>query len=86
MPESFVMDSVLTIKDKEKIINLHKTAFLCLKFPWASGTLIFLAKNIKFPFLFFLLFAFGTFLRYKEERKLGFLETVKLFWMMRKSY
>ncbi len=86
MPESFVLDSVLTIKDKEKIINLHKTAFLCLKFPWASGFLMFMAKNIKFPALFFLLYGFSTFLRYKEERNISYLETLKLLWMMRKSY
>lgn len=86
MPESFVMDSVLNIKDKEHLINLHKVAHLCIKFPILKPFLVYIAIKIRSKRLFFLLYILETFLRFKDERKLTFIQTVKYLWTYRKGY
>ena len=86
MPESFIFDSVLEIDDKDSIVNLHKVAHLCLRFPRFRRMLIWLAGKIRSSKLFFLLWLVSTFIRYKEERKLSFFETVKQLWFFRKGY
>lgn len=86
MPESYVKKSVLSIKDKEYLINIHKVAHLCLKFPKLKKILLFLARNIKCSYVFSLFWLIGTVIRYKEERNLTYLQTIRYLWLHRKGY
>ena len=86
MPNSFILDSVLDVENTEYLVNLHKVAHLCLRFPRLKPALTWMATNIRFPKLFFLLYLLGTFVRYKAERKLSFLETVRYLWSYRRGY
>jgi anaerobic magnesium-protoporphyrin IX monomethyl ester cyclase len=86
LPDSFVNESVLLREDKDRFSNLHKIAHLCLVFPKVKPYLIFLAKKIHSKRLFFFLYLVNTFLRYKNERKLTYFETIKYLWTYRKGY
>jgi len=86
MPDSFIVDSVLDVKDKEYMVNMHKISHLCIRFPKIRQKLIWAAKTISCKSLFFLLYLCGTFIRYKEERKLTFLENLRYLWTYRKGY
>ncbi|MEW6386716.1 MAG: radical SAM protein [Thermodesulfobacteriota bacterium] len=86
MPQSFITTSVLNIPGKHYFENLQKVSHLCLTFPFAKNLLIKLATNVENRHLFFLFYLLGTFLRYKKERKLTFLQNLKYLWTYRKGY
>ncbi len=85
MPESFVKNSVLNMPDKTYIINLHKVAHLCIRFRFLKPLLIFMAAKIKCDWLFFLLYLIGTTIRYKNERKLTYFQTLRYLWTYRRG-
>ena len=86
LPNSFMSGSVLLRKDKDLLSNIHKVAHLCLIFPKLNKYLIFLAKRVHSKRLFFFIYLINTFLRYKNERKLTYFETIKYLWTYRKGY
>ena len=86
MPESFVKESVLIKKDKYIFSNMHKIAHLSLLFPGLKPVFVFMATKINSKNIFFFLYLCGTFLRYKKERKLSYLETLKYLWTYRKGH
>jgi radical SAM superfamily enzyme YgiQ (UPF0313 family) len=85
MPHSFISDSVLEIKDKAYLINLHQVSHLCTRFPRLKKFLIFLARRIKCRKLFLGFWFIGTVVRFKEERKLKPLQVLQYLWSYRKG-
>ncbi|TAM39974.1 B12-binding domain-containing radical SAM protein [bacterium] len=85
MPNSFIQDSVLSLKNKEILLNIHKVAHLCVRFPRLKPFLIHIAKRIKCRQLFLLLWMFGTFIRFKEERQLSLGRTFRYLWEYRRG-
>ncbi|MDD5072234.1 MAG: radical SAM protein [Candidatus Omnitrophica bacterium] len=85
MPNSFIQDSVLSLDNKEALLNIHKVAHLCVRFPRAKPFLIYLAKKIKCKQLFLLFWLLGTFIRFKEERKLSLWKTTFYLWEYRRG-
>lgn len=85
MPNSFIQDSVLSLDNKETILNIHKVAHLCVRFPRLKPFLMHIAKKIKFRQLFLFLWLFGTFIRFREERRLSLGRTVRYLWEYRRG-
>jgi len=85
MPSSFITHSVLKQKDIAKLERQQKVASLMIQYPKLRNILAFAAKNIPFYPLFFLLYLVGSVLRFRAERKLNILETLKYLWTYRKS-
>jgi len=80
MPNSFIQDSVLVLDNKEVLLNIHKVAHLCVRFPRIKSFLIYLAKKIKCKQLFLFFWLLGTFIRFREERQLSFRKTTGYLW------
>ncbi|MDD5691895.1 MAG: radical SAM protein [Candidatus Omnitrophica bacterium] len=85
IPNSFIQDSVLSLKDKEALLNIHKVAHLCLRFPRLKPFLMHVAKKIKCRQLFLFLWLFGTFIRFRDERQLNLWRTARYLWEYRKG-
>ncbi len=83
MPNSFIQDSVLRLEHKDVLLNIHKIAHLCVRFPLLKPCLIMLAKKIKFKQLFLFFWLIGTFIRFKEERQLSLSKTMRYLWEYR---
>lgn len=86
MPNSYMKDSVLDFKDAKVIANIHKVAYLCVRFPKIETFLIFLAKRVRCKRLFLLFWMVGTVIRFEEERKLKFFQALKYLWSYRKGW
>lgn len=84
MPNSFFSKSILDIPRKYIIENIQAAAYWCVRYPCLYPMLKKLVY-IKFPLFFRIMFLSGLFFRYKEERCINFLSTLKLFWRFRKS-
>jgi len=85
MPNSFIQDSVLSLANKETILNIHKVAHLCVRFPRMKPFLIYIARKIKCRQLFLFLWLFGTFIRFRDERQLNLWRTVRYLWEYRRG-
>lgn len=85
MPNSFIQDSVLSLNNKETILNIHKVAHLCVRFPRLKPFLIHAAGRIRCRQLFLFLWLCGTFIRFKEERRLSLWRTARYLWEYRKG-
>ena len=85
MPNSFIQDSVLSLDNKEVLLNIHKVAHLCVRFPRTKPFLIYIAKKVKCKQLFLLFWLFGTFIRFREERQLSLWKTTCYLWEYRRG-
>ncbi|MFA4853824.1 MAG: radical SAM protein [Candidatus Omnitrophota bacterium] len=85
IPNSFIQDSVLSLNNKETLLNIHKVAHLCVRFPRMKPFLIYIAKKIKCRQLFLFLWLFGTFIRFREERQLSLWRTARYLWEYRRG-
>ncbi len=85
MPNSFIQDSVLSLKNKEVLLNIHKVAHLCVRFPRMKPFLIQISRKIKCRQLFLFLWLCGTFIRFQEERKLTLWRTTRYLWEYRRG-
>ena len=86
LPKSFLTHSVLTLKDKDKIENVQKISHFLIRHPFLLVPIEWVVRNFKFKGLFYPLLFIGTFLRYKEERQISFLNAITFLWRFRKSY
>ena len=86
LPKSFLTHSILKLKDKEKIENIQKVSHFLIRFPFLVAPIEKVIKAFKFKWLFYQLLFIGTFLRYKAERQISFLNAVKFLWRFRKSF
>lgn len=85
MPNSFLEKTVLIKSDSEYLINMHKVAHLCIRFPRLKPFLIYLARKIRFKQLFFCFWLVSTIIRFKEERNLTLTQAIKYLWSYRKG-
>lgn len=85
MPKSFLKESVLSIKDKENIINLQHLSYFFIRYPWLYKRFRWIVKfRILKPF-FFLIYLLSSFLRHKEERRRSYISTFIYAWQFRKT-
>lgn len=86
LPKSFLTHSVLQLKDKKKIENVQKVSHFLIKYPFLLSPVEKLIRNFNFNRVYHALLFIGTFLRYKEERQISFLNAITFLWRFRKSY
>jgi radical SAM superfamily enzyme YgiQ (UPF0313 family) len=86
IPRSFLHRSILNLSDKERIENLQKISYFLIRYPLLLGFGEYVIKNIKYRFIFAPLIFIGTFLRYKDERRISFFNAIKFLWRFRKSW
>jgi len=86
LPKSFLTHSILTLKDKDKIENVQKISHFLIRYPFLLATIEKVIRNFKFKGLFYPLLFISTFLRYKEERQISFLNAITFLWRFRKSF
>jgi len=86
LPQSFFTNSVLKIAEKEKIENVQKIAQWLIRFPFLLPAARWMITKYNFRKLCEFLLLFGTFFRYKRERKISYLNAAKFLWRLRKSY
>lgn len=85
MPGSFIQHSVLSLKDKAVIERLQKVAALIIQYPALKNGLIFMVRHVRIYSLHFLLYLVGTVLRFRAERKMSLIDTIRYIWSYRKS-
>lgn len=85
MPYSFLTESVLSLPDKEKIINLHRLAYFFIRWSWLYKLFRRLPEWNALTPLYRLIFVMANFLRHKEERGISFWPAVRYAWRLRKS-
>lgn len=86
LPKSFLTRSILILPDKTRIENVQKCSFFMIKYPvlaplFRKAITAIASRWLYYPFIFI-----GTFLRYKEERRISFASAVKYLWRFRKSW
>jgi anaerobic magnesium-protoporphyrin IX monomethyl ester cyclase len=85
MPHSFITRSVLAIKNKDTLERLQKVSGMIVQYPRLRNILIFLALRFKSYHAYFVLYLVGTVLRFRSERKMNLLDTLKYIWTYRKN-
>lgn len=85
MPKSFLKESVLSLNDKEKIINLQHLSYFFIRYPWLYKNFKWVVRFRILKPLFFLLYLFSSFLRHKEERRRSYVSTFFYAWQFRKT-
>ena len=85
MPKSFLKESVLSLKDKEKIINLQHLSYFFIRHQWLYRNFRWVVRFRIFKPLFFLLYLLSSFLRHKEERRRSYISTFFYAWQFRKT-
>lgn len=85
MPKSFLKESVLSLHDKEKIINLQHLSYFFIRYPWLYKNFKWVVRFRILKPLFFLLYLFSSFLRHKEERRRSYVSTFFYAWQFRKT-
>ncbi|MDP2682210.1 MAG: radical SAM protein [Deltaproteobacteria bacterium] len=85
MPKSFLKESVLSLKDKEKIVNLQHLAYFFIRYPWLYKNFRWVVRFRILKPLFFILYLLSSFLRHKEERGRSYISTFFYAWLFRKT-
>jgi len=85
LPKSFLTHSILTLKEKGKIENVQRGLHFFIRYPFLMRHMEKIIRNFNLDGLFYILLFVGTFLRYKEERKISFFNAIKFLWRFRKS-
>jgi radical SAM superfamily enzyme YgiQ (UPF0313 family) len=86
LPKSFLNHSILSLQDKDKIENVQKSSYFLIKYPVLLNYFEWIVRRIGATWPFYPLIFLGTFLRYKEERRISFLSAVRFLWRFRKSW
>lgn len=86
LPQSFLTKSILNLKEKEKIENIQRISYFLIKYPFLIKVSENLIKKYDFKKIFYPLLFIGTFLRYKEERKISISNAIRFLWRFKKSY
>lgn len=85
MPKSFLKESVLSLKDKENIINLQHLSYFFIRHPWLYRNFRWVVRFKIFNPLFPLFYLISSFLRHKEERRRSYMSTLFYAWQFRKT-
>jgi anaerobic magnesium-protoporphyrin IX monomethyl ester cyclase len=86
LPMSFLTNSLLNLNDRDKIENVQRVSHFLIRYPFLLHIAEVIIKRSDMGKIFYPLLFIGTFLRYKEERKISFWSAVKFLWRFRKSY
>lgn len=86
LPESFMTHSILTLEEKDVIINVQRLSYFFIRYPWLFRTFKGVARLAVLQKLFNLIFELGNFLRHKGERGITFLAAFRYAWRMRKYF
>lgn len=86
LPASFLSHSILDLPDKDRIENVQRCSYFLVRYPalLKFGERVIRMARVNAPF--YPLIFIGTFLRYKEERKISFAGAVSYLWRFRKSW
>lgn len=86
LPTTFLASSLINIKEKEAIKNVHRLAFFFVRWPWTFKVF----KNcVRWTFLgplFYFLSILGNFLRHKAERGISFVPAIRFAWRAKKLF
>jgi len=85
LPKSFLSKSMLSIDNKEAIINVQKLSYYFVRYPWFYKKLRWIVRiNILRP-IFYLLYILSNFLRHKIERRRSYFSAFIYAWQLRKT-
>lgn len=84
MPRSFLKESVLSIKDRKEIINLHHLSYYFIRYPWLYKNFRWVVRFGILKSVFFFFYLISSFLRHREERRRSYISTIFYAWQFRK--
>lgn len=84
MPKSFLKESVLSLRDKKEIINLHHLSYFFIRYPWLYKRFKWVVRFGILKHIFFFFYLISSFLRHKEERRRSYISTIFYAWQFRK--
>lgn len=85
LPKSFLTKSMLSIDNKEAIINVQQLSYFFVRYPRFYNKFRWIVRiNILRP-IFYLLYILSNFLRHKIERKRSYLSALIYAWQLRKT-
>jgi len=85
VPRSFLSHSIMNMADREKIENIQRISFFMIRYPWLYSLVKPVLTRFNVGRLASFLLVVGTFIRYKTERKISFLNTMTYLWRFRNS-
>lgn len=86
LPESFMTQSILNIKEKELIVNVQRLSYFFVRSPWLYRNFKWVVRFKRLKKLFGLLFELSNFLRHKGERGISFISAFRYAWRMRETF
>ncbi len=85
LPNSFLSKSMLSLDNKEAIINVQQLSYFFVRYPWFYRKFRWVVKiNILKP-MFYLLYLLSNFLRHKIERRRSYFSAFIYAWQLRKT-
>ncbi|MEE9611970.1 MAG: radical SAM protein, partial [Desulfatiglandales bacterium] len=84
LPQSFFSRSLFKVPEIQILDNVKSVASLCIMSPKLYGIFEKLVR-LRCRLLFYLLNLIGLFFRYKSERNLSLINTIRTFWRFRSS-
>lgn len=85
LPKSFLSKSILSIDNKEAIINTQQLSYFFIRYPWIYNKFRWSVKINALRPVFFLCYLLSNFIRHKIERKRSFFSAFLFAWRMRKT-
>jgi len=85
LPTSFLTESMLSLENKESIINVQKLSYLFIRYPWIYRRFRGVVQIQALKPVFSLLYMLSNFLRHKAERKRSFFSAFLYAWQFRKT-
>lgn len=85
LPKSFLSRSILSLDNKEAIINVQQLSYFFVRYPWFYKKFRWIVRiNILKP-VFFVLYILSNFLRHKIERNRSYFSAFIYAWQLRKT-
>ena len=85
MPKSFLTGGVLSINDKEAIVNVQRLSYFFVRYPWLYKNFRWIVRFRILKPLFFPLYLLSNFLRHKEERRRSFKSALYYAWQFKNT-
>lgn len=85
MPKSFLTESMLSLKDKDAIVNVQRLSYFFVRYPWLYRNFRWVVRVRALRPVLFLLYLLSNFLRHKEERRRSFKSALYYAWQFRKT-
>lgn len=85
LPKSFLSESMLSLENKEAIINVQQLAYFFVRYPRFYNNFKWIVRFQFLKPLFFIFYILSNFLRHKVERKRSFFSAFIYAWQLRKT-